>query len=360
MSIKGMQVRKGVISVDESGNSNKDIEEIMSHYLLKVNYCEKYGNLWRVYTNNGVFALKAIPPQPGMAFIRHMHRIYQRGYNRIVPIFPANDGRYAVLHKNRLYYLMPWLPNDEISERSEKHKQMFRELARIHSLSVKEIEVNKEERKDHYEQTLDEWKKNKEFSEEFLQSCERKTYMSPFELMYCMYYFDVSQALDFSIKKFEEWYEATKEKDKVRTVIVHGKLSSRHFVYDDRGYGYFLNMENSRVAPPHTDLLPFLVRSMKTYPVVNTDIMEWLYTYFKYFSFRDGEMELFMAYLAHPGYFISALRHFQEKKGTKTELWLLKNLQFHYWQLKNTEYVVMKLEELEQQKKAAAQQQAQA
>ncbi|MBM7691942.1 spore coat protein YsxE [Peribacillus deserti] len=341
-----------------SENSNKEIKEIMSHYHLTVHYAEDFGRLLKVYTNNGVFALKTIPPQHGMDFIKNVQRVYQRGYNRIVPIFPSSDGRHAVLHKNNLYYLMPWLPNEANSERNEKHKQMFRELARLHSLSVKDMEVKKDERKDHYEQTIDEWKKNKEFAEEFLTACERKTYMSPFELMYCLYFFDILQALDFSIKKLEQWFNNTKELEKVRTVIAHGKVSTKHFIYDDRGYGYFINFENSRIAPPHADLLPFVVNSSKTYPVMNSDCIEWLYTYFKYFSFRDGEMELFMAYLSHPVHIIQSVKHFHEKKGSKQEIHYLQVLQSNYWQLKNTEYVVMRIEEIEQQKKAAENQQA--
>ena len=37
----------------------------------------------------------------------------------------------------------------------KRHKQMFRELARMHTLSVKEIQVDIEEREAHYERTLD-------------------------------------------------------------------------------------------------------------------------------------------------------------------------------------------------------------
>ena len=43
-----------------------------------------------------------------------------------------------------------------------------------------------------------------------------------------------------------------------------------------------------------------------------------------------------------------------ERKGNKTELDSVKELQRQYWFLKNVEYVVMKIEEIENQKKAAA------
>ena len=39
-----------------------------------------------------------------------------------------------------------------------------------------------------------------EFLLSLLETFERKVYMSPFELMYCMYYHDFNQALTFSKK----------------------------------------------------------------------------------------------------------------------------------------------------------------
>ena len=58
---------------------------------------------------------------------------------------------------------MPWLENRESSEREERQKQMFRELARMHTLSLKEIEVEKDERKEHYERTLSHGKLSNNF-----------------------------------------------------------------------------------------------------------------------------------------------------------------------------------------------------
>lgn len=336
-------------------NQIKEAEEILRHYSLHVRYIEDFGKVKKIYSDKGIFALKAISPQTGIDFFRNIQYLYQRGYHRIAPIYPATDGRYAVLQNGRLYYLMPWLLNEETGERDERYMQLFRELARMHTLSIKERPVNKEEREEHYERTLEQWKEHREFIEEFVGSSEKKWYMSPFELMFCMYYTDISQALNYAEKKFEEWYKKTKDLEKVRTVITHGKLSIQHFIYDDRGYGHFINFEDSKTAPPHFDLLPFLVRSARTYPDQCDDCVNWLYNYLKYFPLKEEEMLLFQSYLAYPGSSIQAVRNYFEKKGSKSELFYVSQLQRQYWQLKNTEYMVMKIEEIEQQKKAAAQ-----
>lgn len=343
---------------NQTSDQHADTEAVLRQYALQVEYIQDFGRVKKVYSDRGTFALKSISPHVGIDFIRNVKTLYQRGYNRIVPIYQTMDGRYAVLYQTKLYYLMPWLDNGDSSERDERQKQMFRELARMHSISVKEIDVDKEERKEHYERTLQSWEAQEQLLEEWIGKCERKWYMSPVEMMYCTYYSDFSQALKYSIKKFKEWFEKTKDEEKVRTVITHGKLSLKHFVNDQRGYGYFINFENSRVAPPHFDLLPFIARSSKTYPTQCDDCVTWLYHYLQYFSLKADEMLLLQSYLAYPGYALDTVKKYVEYRENKTELESVKELQRQYWLLKNVEYIVMQIEEIENQKKAAANEQS--
>lgn len=339
-------------------NQNAEIEVVLQQYALEVRYIEDFGRIKKIYSDRGVFALKTISPHIGIDFIRNVQILYQRGYNRIVPVYQTMDGRYAVLLNNKLYYLMPWIENGDRSERDERQKQMFRELARMHTLSVKEIEVDKEERKSHYERTLHSWETEQQFLDEWIVSCERKWYMSPMEMIYCTYYSDFSQALKYSIKKFKEWFEQTKEEEKIRTVVTHGKVSLKHFLSDYRGYGYFINFESSRVAPPHFDLLPFIVKSTKTYPIQCDDCVNCLYHYLRYFPLKKDEMLLLQSYLAYPGYALDSVKKYVEQRGNKTELDSVKDLQRQYWLLKNVEYIVMKVEDIENQKKATTNEQS--
>jgi spore coat protein YsxE len=334
-------------------NRLREVAPILRAYSIEPYFVEDFGKIKKIYSNKGVFALKKIPPASGTDFIRHVQFLYQKGYNRIVPIYPALDGRYAILYQNQLYYLMPWMPNEERENQSERHKQLFRELARIHILSSREITIHKEERKEHFENTLLEWEKEKEFIEGFMETSERKWYMSPFELMFCLYYHEVSQALSFSKRKLEDWYEKTKDQEKARSVLVHGKVSTDHFLFDERGYGYFINFERSKPGSPFHDLLPFVSRSLKSFPKQPEDCVDWVYTYFKYFPLKEDEMLLFLAYLAHPGQIIRTAETYFKKQAGKNERKLVQQLQRHYWQFKNTEYVVMRIEEIEQRKKEA-------
>jgi len=329
------------------------ITPILQNYLVEPYFVEDYGIVQKVYSNKGTFALKKIPPTTGTDFIRHVHLLYQKGFNRIVPIYPTMDGRYAVLYENNLYYLMPWMPNDQKENRDQQNFELFRELARLHTLSAKEVTVNKEERTEHYETTIQQLEKHQEFLDGFMDECEKKTYMSPFQLLYCLYYNEISQALRFSKAKFEEWYETTKEDEKARMVITHGKLSPEHFLYDDRGYGFFINFENARYGSPIHDLLPYLSRALNTRPKRSDTAIDWVYHYFKYFPYKEDEKLLFNSYLALPVPIMQVVDSYYKKQGRKNEMKFVRKLQEKYWHLKNSEYVVMRMTEIENQQKQA-------
>lgn len=323
------------------------LSPILRHYQLEPHFVETYGKIHKIYSNKGTFALKTIDPHAGTDFIRHVHFLYQKGYNRIVPVYPTIDGRYAVLHEKDLYYLMPWLPNELRENHRERHTQLFRELARLHTISAKERTVKKEERTEHYEKTIQLLEKNQEFLDGFMEICEKKTYMSPFELLYCLYFNEIVQALRFSKDKLEEWYEKTKDQEKARMVLNHGKVSSEHFLYDDRGYGYFTNFEEARFGSPIQDLLPFLSRSLKTRLKRNDECIDWVYHYFKYFPFKPDEKLLFLSYLAYPIQMIQAVEKYYRAGSKRNELKLIRQLQHRYWHLKNIEYVAMRMTDLD-------------
>jgi spore coat protein YsxE len=332
-----------------------ELRPILNHYQVDPFFVEDFGKIQKIYSSKGTFALKRIEPHIGTDFVRHVHFLYQKGYNRIVPIYPTVDGRYAVLYEKNLYYLMPWLPNEMNNTRSERHKQLFRELARLHTLSAKEVSIKKEERTEHYEKTIAQYEKHQEFLDGYVEECEKKIYMSPFELLFCLYFNEIGQALRFSKSKFEEWYENTKDQEKARTVIIHGKISADHFLYDERGYGYFTNFEQAGIGSPIHDLLPFLSHILNTRPQRNDECIEWVRHYYQYFPFKPDEKLLFLSYLAYPIPLIQVTEKYYHKAPNKrNELKFVKQLQRKYWHHKNTEYVAMRLADADPQTKEGA------
>jgi len=329
------------------------IRNFLEHYQLQLNYFEDFGKIIKVYTNNGVFVIKSLPATKGIDFVKNIQQLYQKGYNRIVPVFATVENSYGVLVDQQLWYLMPWLPNPNIIEGAERQRQLIRELARMHVLSVKEkiIEVNEHEA--HFNSMKERWERQQNFLEEFSRLIERKWYMSPFELQYCAYHQDIYQALNFSIRKLTEWFENTKEDGKIRTVTTHGKLSIDHFVYTENGYGHFINLEDATEAAPHFDILPYIVDMLNTYPKQGIDVVEVLEYYFKFFPWRDNEMMLFTSYLASPEGPVEIVEEFFHRKNEQSEAILCQKLQMQYWLLKNTEFVIMQIEQKAAQQAAS-------
>jgi spore coat protein YsxE len=323
-----------------------NLKQIASFYGLKLKFAEKFGRAYKIYTDKGEFALKKIDANRGIDFLQYVQLLYQKGYYRIVPIYPALDGRYAILAGNSLFYLMPWLENREREGQSKKHQELFRELARLHTISAKEIDISPQDRKEHFEATVSRWEKEEEDLERFVERSEQSWYMSPFELLFCMIHHEVALAQRYAVGKLREWFELTKEETKARSVIIHGKFSPEHFLYHPSGFGYFANFEQAGMASPIHDLLPYLARTMETYPKRYDECMEWLHIYLKYFPLRREEMLLFLSYLAQPGkVFQTVYAYFSGNK--KNELKFVQELQRHYWHMKNTEYIVMSLNEYE-------------
>lgn len=333
------------------GSLHKEVDQLARLYGLSLEYLEKHGRVYKLYTNKGEYALKRMPAKNGLDFLQYVQQLYQQGYNRIVPIFPTIDGRYGILEGQYLYYLMPWLENREREDHIQRHLDLFRELARLHTLTVRDVPVDKEERKEHYDQTASRWETEQETLEEFVSRCERQVYMSPFQLFFCTIYSEISGSHRYALNKLKDWHEVTEEDTKARSVIIHGKLSNEHFLYDEKGFGYFTNFEGTGFASPIHDLLPFLDRTFLTHPKQFDQTLEWLDAYFRHFPFKEEEMHLFLSYLAHPGPIYRIAENYFSAGTDKSEIQMVGQLQRQYWRMKNTEYVVMKLEERERLKK---------
>ncbi len=336
---------------DMDNESSKKIKSLVEMYGLNLRFAEKQGKVYKAYTDKGEFALKRMDAKQGLDFLSYIQQLYQQGYNRIVPIYPTLDGRHAILRGNSLYYLMPWLDNKEREAHVQKHLDLFRELARLHTVTVREVPVNGEEREEHFERMATRWELEQDVLEKFIEQSERQLYMSPFQLLLCTIYSEISGGQRYAINKLKEWHESTSEETKARSVVIHGKLSNEHFLYDQNGLGYFTNFERTGIASPIHDLLPFLDRAFQTRPQAFDHGMEWLDAYFRYFPFTDEEMQLFLSYLAYPSSIFSIIEKYFSSETTKNEIKFVQRLQKQYWRMKNTEYVVMRLEEREQRKK---------
>ncbi|MDQ7863272.1 hypothetical protein RCO48_26170 [Peribacillus frigoritolerans] len=73
------------------------------------------------------------------------------------------------------------------------------------------------------------------------------------------------------------------------------------------------------------DLLPFLVKSARTYPVQCDDCVDWLYNYFRYFPLKEDELLLMQSYLAFPGSALELVKGYSDGRAIVQSLIMLLN-----------------------------------
>lgn len=336
-------------------NGMEAVQSVLQEYGLEAEYIEPVSpRVWKVYTNHGIFALKQLEPARSRQFTDHMVEIEEKGYRSFVPVYRTRAGEFfSGSRAEDSYYLMPWLQYDEEEERDQKHVYLFKEIARLHSATVRDIQIRPEEISSFYEMTKRDWENDKLVYEQFADRAENEWYLSPFELQAVTYLAETISAVNFALDRLEEWYEAAKDKETTRAVINHGSLSSRHFLYNDVGAGFFTNFEKASLGPPQNDLLGFYSRLFRSYPKACPECLEWFYTYHKAFSLREAEISLFLSYMAYPAGVYKVLNRYQtDQRGTEKDE--CTQLLRAYWQMKNIEPFLSKVYQIEQEKKMKA------
>jgi spore coat protein YsxE len=328
---------------------------ILQMYRLKPDYFEDHGNVIKVYTNQGAYALKKLNYNRMMrsSFMQNIQILTEKGFTHYAPIYHAQDGRHILYDEENSYYLMPWLEQTEQSaEDNDRYHKMFSTLALMHQKTQREEKIDEDMVKHHYEVITNRWEEERNGLEQFLTRCESRWYMSPFELQYVSHHHHVMRAHEFATKKMEEWYEAMKEKEKTRVSLIHGNLSSNHFLFDHQRNGYFISLENSSFSSPITDLVTFYTRTFQTYPVARNDRYEWFQEYQKTFPLQKEEKMLMLGYMAYPQKFINQVIRYvnsESSRDERNELSYAKQLQHSHWLIRNTEYFITQLQSAEYQ-----------
>lgn len=319
---------------------------ILRLYDLVPKFVEEYGKVTKVYTEQGIFALKKLEnDQRGQnGLLRNMHSLSEGGFRGIMPLYYTRDGRFFVYEQEQGYYLMPWLEQTDIASEENNHfYTMFSYLGKLHKATQKEKDFSAEEIEKQYEQLIEQWEREKEILDTFIEKCEQKWYMSPFELYFCSYYHQTVRSHEFAVKALDEWYHVVKEKKKTRTVMVHGDLSSQHFLVDKQRNGYFLSLEKAHEATPMYDLVQFYYRALNTYPTQRTERFEWFLEYEKVFPLHKEEKKLMISYLAYPQHMIALVKKYINEELNKNELKQTGRLQKISWLMNNLEHLVSRI-----------------
>lgn len=316
--------------------NSQGLEILLRDYQLRPHQIKKKGNVYQIETGDYLFALKEVKRPVKMDLFRLLQWLTTRGYVHHLPLIPDRSGNYIKWFNGKLYYLMPWIQEKNVTE-EEKKKQMFAELARLHLRTIQTVPVTEETIQIHYDTIQTRWQQEEAFLLEYLERCERKWYLSPFEWRYVFYYHEIKSAYQFALNGLEKWREEMLATKRTRTCCIHGQMNPDHYLIDDRNFGYLINFEKSQIASPISDLLPYFTRSFRTYPEPEGDEFLLLQIYEQIFQLTEAEKLLLQSYLAYPGTIVQIVNDYEKRRVQNHEWEFVKKIETFYWSFKNRE-----------------------
>ncbi|MED5051042.1 spore coat protein YsxE [Anoxybacillus rupiensis] len=328
-------------------NTRLDDHVILRQYHLQPSHIVNDGKVKKIYTNEGVFVLKEIKSQKSLQAVKQAYRFYGP---HIVPIYAARNGAPFVAEAGRYYYLMPWISGEEKREEN-RFLSFFRDLAWLHRQTLQEVPINQEEVKKYYEAQKQEWEKQRSFLQAYAEQCEKEWYMSPFQLHFCTYFHETMQAYWFAETQLETWYERIKEQKKWRISFIHGKPALSHYIPNHhQGKRYFLSWERARWASPLADVWLSLQDYVRIAPPMDESWIQGFSEYEGQLMIQEEERAFFMSHAAPPSHFYRLISRYGEQKQEKSEYDSVVQLHREYWRMKQIEYIMMRLVQINEKK----------
>ncbi|OIJ10295.1 spore coat protein YsxE [Anaerobacillus arseniciselenatis] len=301
---------------------NSSLGYILFQYDLYPEKIEQFGKVKKVVSRKGTFALKesTMTNEQANWFSHVMRRLEKLNYNKIIPIIPTKYGDLTISHQNKTYYLQPWFSEEAELREDKKELTLFKQLGKLHGLTVKPQEFSKETIENSYQDLIKRWEKRRLEMEYFAEEAERKAYISPFELTYLTHFSRMDMMANVAVNYLKEWRDQCLEKESYRACLCHGKLDRNHIFYHPNGYGYLLNFEKAVLDTPARDLAISFRRSFQYNLWSEDQGSDWLATYEDSLLLEDEEKKLLASYLIYPEIIFHCIDHYRKRDGSITEL----------------------------------------
>lgn len=301
---------------------HNSIGHILFQYDLYPEKIEQIGKVRKIVSQRGTFALKesAMTKEQTNWFCHVMNRLQKLHYKQVVPIVPTKYGDLTISQGNKTYYLQPWFEEDPNFPEDKKEKILFKQLGKLHGLTVKHQQFSKETIETSAQELTTRWEKRRLEMEYFAEEAEQKTYMSPFELTFLTHYSRLDMMANQATKYLKEWQDQCLEKQSFRAVLCHGKLDRTHIFFHPNGFGYLYNFEKAVLDTPARDLAISFRKSFQ-YTLWNKEQgNEWLQTYEQFLILEEEEKKLFASYLIYPELIFHCLDLYKKRDGSISEL----------------------------------------
>jgi spore coat protein YsxE len=262
---------------------------------------EHLGNVKKVYSNRGIFALKEVTGtnQDAEWLIHCYDRLLSLGYQKLPPLYKTKYGDPIVRVGRNYYYLTPWYDEQE-PDAYEREEFLIEELGKIHSLTVKMQAYSSEVITGSYSTLVNRFETRQLKMEQYTESSERNTYISPFELNYLSHFHRLMRMAEEAKKRAADWYHQCEREQRFRSVLCHGRPIRSHVIFNENGEKVLINIERAVLDTPVRDLAIFFRGATHYWSWNEEDGLYWLQCYEKHFKLYPEEKTLLACYLYFP------------------------------------------------------------
>lgn len=332
-----------------SQDSLETYAKLLNKYRIAPDYIEELGKVKKIYTKQGIFALKQakFSSEQRSQFIHAVQNLHEKGYRHVLPIYLTAEGKYLISEGDNDYYVMPWIDSNR-SLIGNHYEDLIKEAARLHTVTEVKGKVNLSYLQHFFEKSSANIDKRKLDYERFIEKCEKKVYMSPFELLFCTYFIQIIRMEDSALRQLDDWFYTVKEKKQDRVSICHGNLSPNHLVYDENGRCYFINFERTYTASPIYDLHYFFRKLLFRYPQKVHEAGPLFIKYIRNNQLTEDERLLFYYYMLQTEKIHTIIKQYQTASSVSERNMVVK-LQRSIWQMQAAHTFVTQATEAIQQ-----------
>ena len=203
------------------------------------------------------------------------------------------------------YVLYNYIEDFDIPK-EQKILDMINLVALLHSKTTVYKEIDSLEYDKLYEQIDNNIKYLYGYYTDLITLIESKVYMSPDEYMLARNISIIYDMIDASKKRLDNWYKLVSNKEKTRTVLLHGNLCLDHFIRNHNSY--LISWDKAKIGMPVFDLY-------KLYKNHNElDFSEILYNYEKNYPLTLEEKELLFLLMGVPDVIKIGSNHYENTR----------------------------------------------
>ncbi|WP_164668469.1 phosphotransferase [Virgibacillus doumboii] len=272
--------------------------------------------VFRVSDGNYEYALKEskLTEKELEAWEYVFHQAYSQNLTGILPVYLTKNSRLYTFHKQTYYYLTPWIPSMEISEK-EAIKTLYDTIGGIHANTKRTQSIQTESAINSFTEYQKACANLRAQSLYYVELFEKNRFMSPFELLACTQYRLMDQVLFVLNNHIEQFIKAVEENE-WNYSLCHGNLNLSHLI--QHNYTYIINWEKAKFDNAVMDLSVFMKQQVRYYDRTPEQLTEAFSAYMSKNELTKSELHLLAIYLLDPFSYINLIEAYSDNPANDT------------------------------------------